>query len=237
MSKAEDEGEVPPQQFDEDDNHVVGDDGSKLKTSKAPTLEYLIKKLEKLKAENKKLRAKGKKATTYSSSSEDGDSNKEVIKKGRKGRTKHDKAFYNTMSFNYNNMPSSTAYISVPVSKASRFDGSNCSQWNHCMKNYLYSISLEEWQVVCDGVDFSDEDEQPTSGQLQKIHCNVQAISILTSSIDKEEFNRVDDLDVAKDMWTTLRMAHEGSKPVRKVKIEMLEEQLNKFIIFNDDSP
>jgi hypothetical protein len=144
MSKAEDEGEVPPQQFDEDDNHVAGDDGSKLETSKAPTLEYLMKKLEKLKVENKKLRAKDKKATTYSSSSEDGDSNKEVIKKGRKGRTKHDKAFYNTMSFNYNNMPSSTAYISVPVSKASRFDGSNYSQWNHCMKNYLYSISPNE---------------------------------------------------------------------------------------------
>jgi hypothetical protein len=32
-------------------------------------------------------------------------------------------------------------------------------------------------------------------------------------------------------------MAHEGFKPVRKVKIEMLEEQLNRFIIFNDDSP
>jgi hypothetical protein len=37
-------------------------------------------------------------------------------------------------------------------------------------------------------------------GQLQKIHRNAQAISILTSSIDKEEFNRVDGLDVAKDV-------------------------------------
>jgi hypothetical protein len=36
--------------------------------------------------------------------------------------------------------------------------------------------------------------------QLQKIHRNAQAISILTLSIDKEEFNRVYDLDVAKDV-------------------------------------
>jgi hypothetical protein len=36
--------------------------------------------------------------------------------------------------------------------------------------------------------------------QLQKIYHNTQAISILTSSIDKEEFNRVDGLDVAKDV-------------------------------------
>jgi hypothetical protein len=63
------------------------------------------------------------------------------------------------------------------------------------VKNYLYSISPEVWQVVCDGVDFSDDDEQPTSDQLQKIHHNTQAISILTSSIDKEKFNSVDGLD------------------------------------------
>jgi hypothetical protein len=68
------------------------------------------------------------------------------------------------------------------------------------MKNYLYSISSEVWQVVCDGVDFSDDDEQPTPAQLQKIHRNAQAIFILTSSIDKEEFYRVDGLDVAHNI-------------------------------------
>jgi hypothetical protein len=68
------------------------------------------------------------------------------------------------------------------------------------LKNYLYSISLEVWQVVCDGVDFPNDDEQPTPDQLQKIHRNAQAISIITSLIDKEEFNHVDGLDVAKDV-------------------------------------
>jgi hypothetical protein len=47
----------------------------------------------------------------------------------------------------------------------------------------------------------------------------------------------VDGLDVTKDVWTTLQMAHEGSKPVRKAKIEMLEGQLNRFIMFDDESP
>jgi hypothetical protein len=44
-------------------------------------------------------------------------------------------------------------------------------------------------------------------------------------------------LDVAKDVWTTLQMAHEGSKPVRKAKVEMLEGQLNQFIMFDDETP
>jgi hypothetical protein len=73
--------------------------------------------------------------------------------------------------------------------------------------------------------------------QLQKIHRNAQAISILTLSVDKKEFNRVDGLDVTKDVWTTLQIAHEGSKPVRNAKVEMLDGQLNRFIMFDDESP
>jgi hypothetical protein len=55
--------------------------------------------------------------------------------------------------------------------------------------------------------------------------------------VNKEEFNRVDGLDLAKDIWDTFRMAHEGSKPVRMAKIEMLKGQLNRFIMFDDETP
>jgi hypothetical protein len=92
---------------------------------KLKALEYLMKKLDKLTAENKRLKAMGKKGTKYSSSSEDGDSSfkEEVSNKGRKRRNKYDKPSYNSMSFNYNRMPNSTSYTSVPVGKAPRFDG------------------------------------------------------------------------------------------------------------------
>jgi hypothetical protein len=83
MSKARDEIEELPPQPDEDGNAIAIEVGSKLGTSKTPTLEDLMKKLDKLKAENKKLKAKGKKGITYSTS-EDGDSEEEVSKKGRR---------------------------------------------------------------------------------------------------------------------------------------------------------
>jgi hypothetical protein len=143
--------------------------------------------------ENNKLRrkAKGKKTKGGSFSSEDEDFSlkEDVSKKGKKGRNNHDKPSYNSMSFNYDNMSSTTAYTSVPIGNAPYFDGTCYNQWKYCMKNYLYSISLEVWQVVCNGVELSDEDEQLTVDQLQNIHRNAQAISMLTSSIDKEEFN------------------------------------------------
>jgi hypothetical protein len=198
-----------------------------------------MKKLEKLKAENKRLKAKSKRVTTSSTSSEDVDSSSEegVYNKGKKGRNKDNKPSYNSISFNYNSMPNSTAFTSIPVGKAPHFDGSNYNQWKQCMKNYLYSLHPKVWQVVCDGVDFLEEDEQPTPDQLQRIHPNAQAISVLTSLLDKKEFNRVDGLNMAKDIWITLRMAHKGSKPVRMAKIEMLEGQLDRFFVYDDETP
>jgi hypothetical protein len=32
-------------------------------------------------------------------------------------------------------------------------------------------------------------------------------------------------------------MAHEGFKPMRKAKVEILEGQLNRFIMFDDETP
>jgi hypothetical protein len=113
------------------------------------TLEDLTRRLDKLTGENNKLRrkAKGKKTKGGSSSSEvENSSLKEnVSKKGKKGRNNCDKPSYNSLSFNYGNMPSTTAYSSIPVGKAPYFDGTCYNQWKHYTKNYLYSISPEVW--------------------------------------------------------------------------------------------
>jgi hypothetical protein len=108
-------------------NPIVAEDDTKLGTSVAPTVEELMKKLEKLNAKLKKLKTKDKKGKKYSSSSKDGDSSfeEEVFDIRRNERKKHDKSSYNSISFNYNDMPSSTAYTSVPIGKAPYFDGSN----------------------------------------------------------------------------------------------------------------
>jgi hypothetical protein len=71
-----------PQKFDEEGNPITVEEGSKIGASNAPTLEDLMKRLEKL------TRTKG----VSSSSEEEGSSNEEdVYKKGKKGRNNHDK--------------------------------------------------------------------------------------------------------------------------------------------------
>jgi phage-related minor tail protein len=146
MSKNGDEYDATLR-FDDKSNTNNNEESSKMRALTDAKLEDLMKRLEKLTVENNKLRrkVKAKRIKECSSSSEEEDSSyeEEDSKKGKKGRNNHDKSFYNSMSFNYDNMPSTTVYTSIPVGKAPYFDGTCYNQWNHCMKNYLYSISPE----------------------------------------------------------------------------------------------
>jgi protein required for attachment to host cells len=129
MSKTSEHGKVPPPPLDEDDSPIVVEDGSNMETYTAPTVEELMKKLQKLNAELKKLKTKDKEGKKYSSSSEDDDSfEEEVFNKARRERKKCDKSSYNAMSFNYDNIPSSTTYTSIPICKAPFFYRSNYNQ-------------------------------------------------------------------------------------------------------------
>jgi septal ring factor EnvC (AmiA/AmiB activator) len=133
--------------FNDKSNTNNNEERSKTTSSIDAKLEDLMKRLEKLTAKNNKLRRKVKAKMTkrVSSSSEEEDSSYEDkdFKKGKKGRNNHDKPFYNSMSFNYDNIPSTTAYTSIPIGKAPYFDETCYNQWMHCIKNYLYSISFE----------------------------------------------------------------------------------------------
>jgi hypothetical protein len=148
MSRIGEEDEVPPR-IDGENNTNNNQEDDKSGASGGPSLEDLMRRLEKLTTKNKKLRAKakGKKTKGSSSSSEEKyfSFEEEVSKKGKKGKRNHDKSSYNSMSFNYNNIPSSTTYTSIPIGKAPYFDGTTYNQWKHCMKNYLYSILPMVW--------------------------------------------------------------------------------------------
>jgi septal ring factor EnvC (AmiA/AmiB activator) len=124
MSRNGDEDDATPR-FDDKSKTNNNEESSKTRASIDAKLEDLVKRLDKLTAENNKLRRKVKAKRTKgdSSSSEEEDS-----KKGKKGRNNRDKPSYNSISFNYDNMPSTTAYTSIPVDKAPYFDGTCYNQ-------------------------------------------------------------------------------------------------------------
>jgi hypothetical protein len=105
------------------------------------------------------------------------------------------------------------------------------------MKMHLISLNSSVWTIVCTCVDFPDEDEDPDFEQLRQIHRNAQATSVLLSSLEKDEFDRVNGLEKAKDIWDTLHRAHEGTKPVKKANRQLIEGQLDRFVMLDDESP
>jgi hypothetical protein len=105
------------------------------------------------------------------------------------------------------------------------------------MGMHLISLNPSVWNIVRVGVDFLNKDEEPDFEQLQQIHRNAQACSVLLSSLEKDEFDRVNGLEKAKDIWDTLQRAHEGTKPMKKAKRKLIEGQLDRFVILDDEGP
>jgi hypothetical protein len=168
-------------------------------------------------------------------SSSDNESTK--AKRG-KGKMKHEsKPSYNITSFNYDSLPSSHTLISVHSRKAPHFDGMNYSKWHHGMKVHLMLLNPSIWKVVCINVDLPEEGETPDYNKLQQIHYNAQASNVLLSSLEKDEYDSVDGLEKASEICKTLRLFHERSRPVRKAKIEMLEGQLDWFVMLDNETP
>jgi hypothetical protein len=99
------------------------------------------------------------------------------------------------------------------------------------------SLNSSVWKVVCTSAEFPKDGETLDYNQLQQIHYNAQATNVLLSSLEKDEYDRVDGLEKANEMWEALQVFHDGTMPVRKAKIEMLEGQLDRFVMLDDETP
>jgi hypothetical protein len=59
--------------------------------------------------------------------------------------------------------------------------------------------------------DSDDEEYNPVDTE-RIIHHNSQATTILLASLCREEYNKVNRLESAKEIWDTLNTTHEGDK-------------------------
>jgi hypothetical protein len=60
---------------------------------------------------------------------------------------------------------------------------------------------------------------------------------VLLSSLEKDKYDRVDGLEKASEIWETPRLFQEASRLVHKVKVEMLEGPLDRFVMLDDETP
>jgi hypothetical protein len=69
------------------------------------------------------------------------------------------------------------------------------------------------------------------------IHKNTQATSVLLASLCREEYNMVNGLQNAKEIWDTLRIEHEGNLMTKITKMEVIEGKLGRFAMKRGAGP
>jgi hypothetical protein len=82
------------------------------------------------------------------------------------------------------------------------------------------------------------EDEGYDSDEVAQIrHFNSQATTILLASLSREEYNKVQGLKSAKEIWDVLKTAHEGDEVTKITKRETIEGELGRFMLHQGEEP
>jgi hypothetical protein len=94
------------------------------------------------------------------------------------------------------------------------FDGRNFSYWKSQMGAYLDALCPDVWNATKTGYTGALTPEQ------QK--WNAKARNAIIEGISEDIFARIDNIDLAHDMWLQLIQLHEGSSKVREQKYYLL---------------
>jgi hypothetical protein len=71
----------------------------------------------------------------------------------------------------------------------------------------------------------------------EQIHKNVQATIVLLASLYSDEYNKVNGLDNAKQIWDTFKISHEGNNATMITKMELVEGKLGRFAMIRGEEP
>lgn len=74
-----------------------------------------------------------------------------------------------------------------------------------------------------------EPDRDATVDELKMLQLNSQACDIIFNCLCPEEFNKINRLENAKEIWDTLIDVHKGTHSVRESKLDVLQSQLDKF--------
>jgi hypothetical protein len=103
-------------------------------------------------------------------------------------------------SFDYSRIPYhlNAHLLSIPLGKPPHFDGEDYSFWSHKMRSHLFSLHPSIWEIVENGMHFDSIDNPIFINE--QIHKNAQATTVLLASLCMDEYNKVSDLDNAKQI-------------------------------------
>jgi hypothetical protein len=146
---------------------------------------------------------------------------------------------YSKMSLLYPRIPKRAPLLSVPLRKPPYFDGEDYCMWSDKMRHHLTSLHESIWDIIEFGAQAPQVgDEDYDSDEAVEIrHFNSQATSILLASLCREEYNTVEGLKSAKEIWDVLKTAHEGDEVTKITKRETIDGELGRFVLDKGEEP
>jgi hypothetical protein len=111
--------------------------------------------------------------------------------------------------------------------------------WSDKMRHHLTSFHSSIWDIIEFGTQVpSVGDEGYDSDEVAQIwHFNSQATTILLASLSREEYNKVQGLKSAKEIWDVLKTAHKGDEVTKITKRETIEGELGRFMLHQGEDP
>jgi hypothetical protein len=152
---------------------------------------------------------------------------------------RHERKKFSKIPLRYPRIPKHTPLLSIPLGKPPTFDGEDYARWSDLMKFHLTSLHKSIWNVVEFGAQVpsvGDEDyDEDEVAQFE--HFNSQATTILLASLSREEYNKVQGLKSAKEVWDVLKTAHEGDELTKITKRETIEGELGRLRLRQGEEP
>jgi hypothetical protein len=125
---------------------------------------------------------------------------------------RHERKKYSKMPLRYPRISKRARLLSIPSGKPPYFDGEDYCMWSDKMRHHLTSLHASIWDIVEFGALVPTvRDEGYDSDEVTQIrHFNSQATTTLLASLCREEYNKVQGLKSAKEIWDVLKTVHEG---------------------------
>ncbi|WVZ80758.1 hypothetical protein U9M48_028211 [Paspalum notatum var. saurae] len=91
-------------------------------------------------------------------------------------------------------------------------------------------------KIKSSGVNIPKKDELITLEMMQDLHRNAQAVCILNNGLSEEERRKVKGMEIAKEIWDKLQLAHEGDRKAKLGKIELIQGELDNFVLLKGET-
>jgi hypothetical protein len=146
---------------------------------------------------------------------------------------RHERKKYSKMPLRYPRISKHAPLLSVPLGKPPYFDGEDYCMWSDKMRHHLTSLHENIWDIVEFGAQTPKvEDKDCDSDETTQIrHFNSQATSILLASLCRKEYNKVQGLKSANEIWDVLKTTHKGDEVTKITKHETIEGELGRFVL------